>query len=708
MSFEAFKSRFMELTSDPVAIGYIAHDADNARVVYVNSAFSEELGYAAHDVVGKSVDAYHDSETWHDFISAVRPHFAAGDPSFTADAVLIRADGSRLWASASFVVVEEQESQGRYVCATFRDISAFKEAEAVAEKARALLAAAINAFPDPFAIYDKDHALLVWNPAYARSMTDAPDDLKPGIGLKALLLEAARSGRVPEAIGREEEWVEEYYTPDVLAPGVEDFEFRGDRHFRMVRSRTEKGENVVLRLDVSEVVRHRRAAEEYARQLEAANRAIMEKALRDDLTGLGNRRLLTQKLEEFVERKSGSDGEIAVLQIDLDRFKQINDTMGHAAGDHVLVETAKRILDLVEIDDVVSRIGGDEFIALLYVSAGSRRPERLAKSLIASLSRPAHFEGKECRFGASVGLARTPLSDPDELLVNSDLALYKAKRQGRGRLGIFDRADFEEARQNKTLADEIMRGLENAEFLPFYQPQVDAQTGEIVGLEALARWAHPDRGIVSPSGFLRIATDLNVAADIDRMIFERAICECSQFFRSHLAPPSLSFNVSAKRVVESDFDAIRRSVEAYPGQVCFELLETIFLEEESDAFLFHLDRLREFGIGLEIDDFGSGRASVVALQRIGPDRLKIDRRLVAPVSTSSKSHRLLRSIVDIGLALDIEIVAEGVETREQAEILAQLGCNRLQGFLFAAPMALSGVFELFSSSEGLVEARPTR
>ncbi|MET1413327.1 EAL domain-containing protein [Roseibium sp. HPY-6] len=570
------------------------------------------------------------------------------------------------------------------------------------EETQDRLFSAIKAYPDPFAIYDEGHNLVIWNPAYAESMSDRPSGISAGTSLKELLRHAAKCGKIPAAIGREDEWVEEYYSPDLLTPGIEDFEFSGDQHHRMVRSRTEKGEYVVLRLNITEVVRQRRALEQYSKRLETANQEITYKALHDDLTGLGNRRYLTQRFDELVERREEIGGELAVLHIDLDRFKQINDTMGHDAGDKVLLGISERIRENAEPQDVIARIGGDEFVVLLHVDGDDDRPERLAKSLIGELSRPMRYEGKICRFGASIGLARTPLARVDQLLTNSDVALYKAKRRGRGQLGIFDRSDLEEVHRTKEVADDLLRAIESDEFEPFYQPQVDAASGAVVGIEVLARWRHPEKGIVAPAAFLSVATDLNVAADIDRMIFERAISECQTAFGTMSNPPSLSFNVSENRVNDSEIDAIRAHVQAYSGPVSFELLETIFLEEQDDDFLFRLNELRDLGIGIEVDDFGSGRASVVALQRINPDRLKIDRRLVSLVSEGSGGLRLLRSIIEIGQALELGVTAEGVETREQAEILTKLGCDRLQGYYFARPKAFPDLLSFLESPDGFV------
>lgn len=556
------------------------------------------------------------------------------------------------------------------------------------EETQDRLISAINAFPDPFAIYDSALNLVVWNPAFSMSLTSDASDIYVGMNVSDVVKLAVRNGQVPAADGREKEWLAEYVTPALAKTGEEDFEFADDTHYRIIRSQSENGETLVLRLNITETIRQRRALEKYAHQLEEANQQITFKALHDQLTGLGNRRYLSEKFDEISKLRHKEGGELAALHIDLDRFKQINDTIGHAAGDYVLVDVANRIRANVRSEDVVARIGGDEFVILLWVRADSDRPETLAEALLVDLTKPSFFEGRECRFGASIGIARTPLANEMDLLTNSDVALYKAKRAGRGQLAVFDQSDIHEMRQTKRLADDIMRALEEREFMPYYQPQVDAQTGLVVGVEALARWHHPETGVLSPDKFLPVATDLNVVADIDRMIFEKAITECEEAFRGLDRVPNLSFNVSANRIQFEEIAEIGRLANTYPGEIAFELLETIFLEEESDAFLMQLDQLREMGIALEVDDFGSGRASIVALQRIAPDQLKIDRRLITPMAQGNNATRLVQSIIEIGHALEIGVIAEGVETRDQARILGELGAGRLQGYYFSQPVNL--------------------
>lgn len=575
---------------------------------------------------------------------------------------------------------------GDYVVVRLNSTELVRQKRA-AEEVQSRLIGALNAYPSPFVIYDADDCLVVWNHAYRESMADHDDDLKVGMHRTEVGALAILSGKIAPAVGNEEEWAsDEHQAAELLKP-VQDLEMAGDIHHRLLRSRAENGDLVIVRLDTTELVRERRAVEEYSLKLEKANQEITYQAFHDELTGLGNRRYLNAQLEEMARQYQPDLQSLSALHIDLDRFKQINDTMGHAAGDHVLLETSQRILSLIETGDIVARIGGDEFVVVLSVDLNSTRPAELAQGLLSLLSQPTRFEGKECRFGASIGLASTPISSVETLLQNSDVALYKAKRDGRGQVGVFDQSDLRELRRNKKLADDVLRGLENSEFVPFYQPQLDPMTGKIVGLEALARWSHPSEGVLTPDVFLPVATELNLTPKIDEMIFEKAIVECSAAFQGRVEVPSLSFNVSARRINGSETEAIRPHVQSYPGRVVFELLETIFMEEEDDGFLFQLDRLRDLGISIEVDDFGSGRASVVALQRIAPDRIKVDRRLVQPITETEGSLQLLRSIIEIGNALNMGVTAEGVETAEQCDLLTMLGCDRLQGYFISRPLA---------------------
>jgi diguanylate cyclase (GGDEF)-like protein len=576
------------------------------------------------------------------------------------------------------------------------------------EASQARLLSALDAYPAPFSIYDRDNRLVVCNTAYREGISGDPDLVRPGMDLIEIQRLQLQNGRVRDAIGREEEWLAEVMRQSEETVPTFDLALSNGAHHRVLRSRAPNGDLILVRIDMTEVVRQQRILQENARSLEEANDEITRKAFHDELTTLGNRRFLSDRFEELLGRHAARGGELTALHMDLDRFKAINDTIGHAAGDHVLCAVAARMLALVEHDDVVARIGGDEFIILFWDETPTGRALDLGYRMVEAMAQPVMFEGRECRFGASVGIARTPVSPPEDLLINSDIALYKAKRAGRAQVGVFDMQDVVDMRARKALADDIERALEQSEFVPFFQPQIDAVTGEVVGVEALARWMHPTRGILAPDAFLEVAGELDVVARIDRMIFDKALAGCRETFAERDIYPSLAFNVSGKRIEEGGFDDVASRVSGYPGEIAFELLETIFLEEETDGFLLKLDQLRDMGITIEVDDFGSGRASVVALQKIAPDRLKIDRRLVLPMTEGENAARLVRSIIEIGNALDIGVTAEGVETEEHARLLAEMGVERLQGFHFARPMGIEDLGAFLDPGRRAARAgRPT-
>jgi diguanylate cyclase (GGDEF)-like protein/PAS domain S-box-containing protein len=423
-------------------------------------------------------------------------------------------------------------------------------------------------------------------------------------------------------------------------------------------------------------------------ELETAKIRIEHNALHDSLTGLPNRRFLDEKLQEHSENGYMGSGGIALLHIDLDRFKQINDTLGHAAGDAMLIHASEVLRANCKPTDFVARIGGDEFVVMLEADADDASVACLADSIVQAMRKPALHEGHECRIGVSVGLATARGTDIDvkQLLINADIALYRAKGRGRNRYEFFSAALQAEVIDTKRSADEILKALDTNAFIAFYQPQFDAHTLDVVGVEALARWNHPTEGIKTPDRFLNIAEELSVVASIDRIVLDQALRDLDRWQAMGLNVPRASVNVSQRRLHDEDLVQSLRELRIEPGRIAFELVESIYLDESDGLVGWNIDRIKELGIDIEIDDFGTGYASIVSLQKLHPRRLKIDRQLVDPVLTEPAQRRLLASIVDIGKSMGIEIVAEGVETREHAAILRDLGCDILQGYAFARPM----------------------
>jgi diguanylate cyclase (GGDEF)-like protein len=424
-------------------------------------------------------------------------------------------------------------------------------------------------------------------------------------------------------------------------------------------------------------------------ELEAARARIEYNSLHDFLTRLPNRMYLERALEEHAARCAKSGGGVALLQVDLDGFKQINDTLGHSAGDAMLIHTAETIRRHLRPGDFVARTGGDEFVVVCNADRGMAGFDGLARRIIDDVSKPIVHDGHECRLGMSIGIAgaRGAEVDRQELLVDADLALYRAKNLGRNRFEFYTAALQAEIVDAKRTGDSIIGGLERGEFIPYFQPQVDARTHEIVSVEALARWRHPTRGVLAPAAFIAIAEELAVIAAIDRAVMEGALACFRRWRAQGLRPPRLSVNVSLRRLHEEGLIDSLSALEIAPGELSFELVESIYLDERDDRFFECVEQIKALGVDIEIDDFGSGYASIVSLTKIKPRRLKIDRQLVTPIVRSAAQRHLVRSIVEIGRSLGIEVAAEGVETMEHAALLRDLGCTILQGYAFAKPMA---------------------
>lgn len=434
-----------------------------------------------------------------------------------------------------------------------------------------------------------------------------------------------------------------------------------------------------------------------------AKREIEYQATHDALTELPNRRALDAALaERLLPGADGGDQEVALIRIDLDHFKYVNDTMGHAAGDFALANVARIIPTALGPADLPARIGGDEFVILLAPGSDRARAERIAETLRAQICRPMPYNGRTIHIGASFGLANSQdgLLPAAEIIVGADAALYQAKREGRGGVRYYGPELHQSAAQMRDMAEEIQGAIRREEFEPFFQPQIDAKTRRIVGVETLVRWPSRKYGLLCADSFLPIADRLSLVADIDAIVLRKALDAIASLEQSGLYVPKLSLNVTETRLQDPAL-LTTLLAEKPPGlQVAFELVESILLDEMSDKLQFHLDRLREAGVSIEIDDFGSGHASVIGLMQARPDVMKIDKRLVLPLPHSTTARRLASAIVEIGKSLGIGVTAEGVETEQHAQILTELGCDTLQGFLFARAMPVDELATFLRSDRG--------
>ncbi|MCF4097504.1 bifunctional diguanylate cyclase/phosphodiesterase [Maritalea mediterranea] len=451
----------------------------------------------------------------------------------------------------------------------------------------------------------------------------------------------------------------------------------------------------------------KKLAEGQNKELKSAHQQIEHLAMHDELTGLPNRRLLDQHLRMMQENAEEGIG-LAILSIDLDRFKQINDTLGHRAGDATLCHFANALRANAPRDGFIGRVGGDEFVLVMPCDGRLDVLEKLAQRIIDAANQPLNFEGQVCRFGASVGVACTPDNaiEYSHLLVRSDIALYRAKQDGRNCCSFFTDELHTSILRTRELSEEILQGIEQSQFVPHYQPQFDAHSLSIIGVEALARWQHPERGVLSPVEFMDAADDLNVMDKLDEIILQRVLDDMAAWEAAGIHVPNASVNVSSSRLEHEDLIMSLSQFDIKPGQLTFELVETIFLDESKKIVDENLARIQDMGIDIDIDDFGTGHASIVGLLRLHPKRIKIDRQFVAPLTESAEQRRLIKSIIDMGKSLNIEVLAEGIEQEDQVRILRLLGCDAFQGFLFGHPMAADDMARFVKDHQ--VQARPSK
>ncbi len=444
---------------------------------------------------------------------------------------------------------------------------------------------------------------------------------------------------------------------------------------------------------------------------------LRHQAFHDPLTGLPNRALLLDRLDHALARTGRRGSQVAVLFLDLDRFKVVNDSLGHQTGDRLLVAVAERLRACLRPEDTPARLGGDEFVVLLEDVRDVRDATRVAERIAECLQGGIALAGHEIHLTASIGIAiAQPRPDAapadlqawrptraDDLLRDADLAMYRAKARGKARYEVFDASMNARALERLRLEADLRRALELGQLQVHYQPQVDLATGRMAGVEALARWQHPRRGMVLPTEFIPLAEETGLILPIGWWMLEEACRQGQAWQEQHpgAAPVTMSVNLSGRQFQDPDLprriDQILRATRFTPANLLLEITESVVMANGA-ATLATLRALRALGVRLAIDDFGTGYSSLAYLIRFPIDRIKIDRSFVAGLGRARQYTAVVQTIVLLARNLGAAVVAEGVETGKQSTILQALGCELGQGFHFAEPLAPQGIDELLGHS----------
>lgn len=435
-----------------------------------------------------------------------------------------------------------------------------------------------------------------------------------------------------------------------------------------------------------------------------AEELIHHAAFHDALTGLPNRTLFSDRLSMAVERaKRTKEYLFAVIFVDLDRFKIVNDSLGHDMGDKLLVDLSRRIENCVRTVDTVARLGGDEFAILLDGISKTQDAVDIADRMQESLKKPFDLDGHEFITSASLGISYSTMGyeRPEDILRDADTAMYRAKANGKARYEVFDNNMHTRAIEALTLENELRYALENNEIVPYYQSVVDLKTGKIVGFEALARWVHPKRGLVSPADFVPLAEESGLIVPLGISMLKQA-CKQTVKWQKQLNHPGLtiSVNLSGRQFKQADLiEEIKETLlEAglHPHFLRMEITETIVMENPNAAIEM-LKQLKGMGIRLSVDDFGTGYSSLSYLHRFPFDILKIDRSFVSRMTTDKESHGIVKTILALAAELNKEVVAEGIEKIEHQETLRKLSCQYGQGYLFSKPLDAFSAEELLKN-----------
>jgi len=442
--------------------------------------------------------------------------------------------------------------------------------------------------------------------------------------------------------------------------------------------------------------------------LDVSDRKRMESelerlALYDSLTGLPNRGLFADRLRHALERRD-RPSVTAVYFLDIDRFKRINDSLGHAAGDEALREAGRRLRDAVRPEDTVARFGGDEFTILCESLGGVLEAIGIADRLQRLLAEPIRAGGAKLRLSASIGVALAEPGDPisgERLVEDADAAMYRAKERGGARAELFDHGMRERAVLALEIEQELQRALDRGELRLFFQPTVELRSGEMVGAEALVRWEHPERGLLAPNAFLDVAEETGLIVPIGAWVVDEA-CRRLRDWHSRNAGAGLwlSLNLGARELTHPDvvatvMSAVRRSG-VDPGSLCIEVTESTAMADGDTGFRA-LRELSGDGVRVAIDDFGTGYSSLDQLRRMPADVVKIDRSFVAGLEPGEPDSALVAAVIAMGGALDMNVVAEGIETEAQAIELREMGCLYGQGYLFARPLPAERLDELLEA-----------
>jgi len=690
LALRASEERF-RVTFNQAAVG-LAHVSPDGRYLLVNRKLCEILGYSAEELTQKTVwDISHpeDREATADGRELL---FAGKVDTFTVEKRYLRKDGSTVWAKLVVSQVRNAAGKPEYDVAAYEDITQRKLVEEALKESESRHRAVIENAAEGMVIHDASGRIVSTNSSAERLLRRSRHDLV-GKNPAELDLDAVREDGTP--------WPVELRPVSVtLQTGKPQSDVvmghRGSdgsivwlsMNVRALGGREEGPASAGVAVSFTDIT-ERRNFEERLTYL----------AQNDTLTGLPNRALLHDRLGQALTRATRRGMRVGVMLIDLDRFKEINDSLGHSAGDMVLKEVALRIRRALRDSDTVARLGGDEFCVVLEDCEGRDKVSIAATKLRQVLEEPVVAEGKEMLTGASIGLAVYPEDGGsiEDLIKHADIAMYDAKRDGGNAFRFYDQELHAQPADRVGLGTALRRAAERNELVLHYQPQIDIDSGRPVGVEALLRWRHAELGMLSPGQFIHIAEETGAIVPIGEWVLKTACAEAKAWQQAGLPHLNLAVNLSARQFRDSQLAgkvaATLAATGLAPQFLELEITESVIMGETGHTINV-LTQLTDLGVRVSIDDFGTGYSSLAYLKRFPVHKLKIDRSFVRDIHSDRDDAAIVQAIITLAKTLDLGVLAEGVETSDQLAFLENLGCDQYQGFYFTPALPATDLLEL--------------